>query len=57
MKIWNAVKSGFNSFSFSLSLISVVLILLGIVFPGKKKRFKKKTTKFKMMTFKKKYIP
>jgi hypothetical protein len=46
MKIWNAVKSGFNSFSsFFISLISVwpFLILLGIVFYFVKKRFKKKT--------------
>lgn len=45
MKIWNAVKSGFNSFSsFFISLISVwpFLILLGIVFYFVKKRFKKK---------------
>ncbi|SEA18153.1 protein of unknown function [Flavobacterium gillisiae] len=46
MKIWNAAKSGFNSFSsFFISLISVwpFLILLGIVFYFVKKRFKKKT--------------
>jgi hypothetical protein len=46
MKIWNAFKSGFNSFSgFFISLISVwpFLGILGILIYFVKKRFKKKT--------------
>ncbi|MEZ7498464.1 DUF4349 domain-containing protein [Flavobacterium sp. Arc3] len=46
MKTWNAVESGFNSFSsFFISLISVwpFLLILGALFYFVKKRFKKKT--------------